>query len=388
MTFNFSIPTVLAMPLVWLAATSTMFTVVEAIDDSLFSVYESIYPGHDPSEYIIHDPSRIITYGDKQMIAVTGKAQEDGYNCGLETWWRKVGGKGNWKPGQCLFRTKPSWASTQTPTNDGAYWAPELDYNKKKGTLTMLYSIAEMEDDETKQSTCVGVATSTTGMEGFPDNLTWEDAGEPLTCIAKSDYDIERSAIDPSVFKGFGENAGKLFLVTGGGRIIGTELDSSTYMQKQGKWFDLEGDLWTELSSGPASEDDNWVEAAYIHPNKKEGYYYLFVNWGRCCSGVDSTYEIRVGRSENPMGPYLDKDGVDMMQGGGSKFEKTRKFVIGPGHTAIWKDGGKDYITYHYYDKRREGGSWIAEKKIKWKNGWPKVNKEKPISYFPKKNLN
>merc|ERR1712124_35564 len=98
-------------------------------------------------------------------------------------------------------------------------------------------------------------------------------------------------------------------------------------------------------------------------------------------------YEIRVGRSENPMGPYVDKDGVDMMQGGGSMFEKTRKFVIGPGHTGIWKNGGKEYISYHYYDKRREGNSWIAEKKLKWKNGWPKVKKEKPISSFPKKNL-
>lgn len=32
-------------------------------------------------------------------------------------------------------------------------------------------------------------------------------------------------------------------------------------------------------------------------------FYYLFVNWGRCCRGVDSTYEIRIGRSKAIAGP-------------------------------------------------------------------------------------
>ena len=161
--------------------------------------------------------------------------------------------------------------------------------------------------------------------------------------------------------------------MTGGGRIIGTELDPDTYLQKDGEWFDPEGDEWTDLATGPDREDNTWVEAAYIHPNPETGYYYLFVNWGACCRGVDSTYQIRVGRSENPMGPYLDKDGNDMMLGGGTLLAKTRGFVIGPGHTGIWTRGSEDIISFHYYDRRRDGNSWIAEKRLSWRRGWPKL---------------
>lgn len=370
-----------------LAAAASMPTMVAGDpDDSLLSVYNSMSIDMDPIDYTIHDPSRIITIGQKQLIAVTGKAQEDGYDCGIETWWRNLNRDGGgWKPGQCLFRTKPSWVTTEAPLNDGAFWAPELDYDKKTKTLTLLYSVSEMDNREGGPNTCVGVATSTTGIQGFPNKLTWKDAGEALSCITGADYTEERSAIDPSVFWGFGNNKNKLFLVTGGGRIIGTELDPKTYLQKEGEWFDLKGDEWTELATGPTQGEDNWVEAAYIHPNPKTGYYYLFVNWYGCCNGVDSTYEIRVGRSRNPMGPYLDHRGKTMMQGGGLLFEKNRKgYVIGPGHTGIWKKGKTEYISYHYYDKRRDGQSWIAERKLRWKaNGWPRTVGG-PIRTFPK----
>merc|ERR1711959_223686 len=212
-----------------------------------------------------------------------------------------------------------------------------------------------------------------------------EDAGEPMFCIDGGDYEVERSAIDPSVFRGMGDDADKLFLVTGGGLILGTELDPNTYMQKEGEWFDVGNDQW--LARGPLVKEDgdtfyDWVEAAYIHPNPQTGYYYLFVNWGHCCRGTDSTYEIRVGRSKNPMGPYLDKKGKNLMKGGGTLVQKSKSFVIGPGHTGIYSRNGKDYISFHYYDKRRDGNSWIAEKRMKWKNGWPKVTR-KVLRPFP-----
>jgi arabinan endo-1,5-alpha-L-arabinosidase len=57
----------------------------------------------------------------------------------------------------------------------------------------------------------------------------------------------------------------------------------------------------------------NSFEAPYIH--KRGNYYYLFASIGSCCEGMNSTYKVVVGRSENVDGPYLNKSGVDMNNG-------------------------------------------------------------------------
>ncbi|RIE17051.1 hypothetical protein SMC1_03610 [Candidatus Cryosericum septentrionale] len=50
----------------------------------------------------------------------------------------------------------------------------------------------------------------------------------------------------------------------------------------------------------------------------RNGYYYLFVPFDFCCRGIHSTYKIMVGRSWNITGQYVDKNGIDMIEGGGS----------------------------------------------------------------------
>lgn len=37
----------------------------------------------------------------------------------------------------------------------------------------------------------------------------------------------------------------------------------------------------------------------------RNGWYYLLGTHGTCCDGANSTYNIRVGRSRNPTGPYV-----------------------------------------------------------------------------------
>ena len=55
-----------------------------------------------------------------------------------------------------------------------------------------------------------------------------------------------------------------------------------------------------EFHLGPESFDDpdetEWIEAPFLF--KHNSIYYLFVNWFGCCNGIDSTYEIHVGRSD------------------------------------------------------------------------------------------
>ena len=331
-----------------------------AQDNSLLKVFNDMNPKLIEEDWFLHDPSRVINFSGGQMIASTGKAQEDGYHCGLETWIRSSPDK-KWEPGQCLFIEKPSWVEEELPENDGAYWAPELlDQN------TLFYSVSDFED-----ASCVGLAFAS----GTPPKQEWKDFGEPLSCIFPDNYEYEISDIDPSIFKGFDDN---YYLVTGGGVIHVTKLDENYFPSD---WFNLDDGNWKLIARGPIESSSNfssnnrkfnWVEASFIFP--KDNLYYLFVNWGACCSGVDSTYNIRIGRSQSPFGPYLDKEGKDMLEGGGSLFFESKNNQIGPGHSGIRIDKkGRYYLSYHYYDRKRNGLPWIGEKEITWNNEWPEI---------------
>lgn len=66
-------------------------------------------------------------------------------------------------------------------------------------------------------------------------------------------------------------------------------------------------------------------------------------------------YSIRVGRSENVSGPFKDKEGTDLRQGGGT-------IIYGSNHGLTYAPGGlgvlpgnnnrRDILYYHYLDTR------------------------------------
>ena len=109
-------------------------------------------------------------------------------------------------------------------------------------------------------------------------------------------------------------------------------------------------------------------------------YYYQFVNWGWCCRGVKSTYNMRVGRAKEIAGPYLDKEGKDLLKGGGTLLLETDGRFIGPGHAGVLKDGDRHLLSYHFYDRDANGRAALAIRVLEWDaDGWPKVT-GKPIT--------
>jgi arabinan endo-1,5-alpha-L-arabinosidase len=103
-------------------------------------------------------------------------------------------------------------------------------------------------------------------------------------------------------------------------------------------------------------------------------YYYQFVNWGWCCRGVKSTYNMRVGRAKEITGPYLDRDGKDLLKGGGTLLLETDGRFIGPGHAGILRDGERDLLSYHFYDRDANGRAALAIRTLEWDaDGWPRV---------------
>ncbi|HOK95892.1 MAG TPA: family 43 glycosylhydrolase [Anaerohalosphaeraceae bacterium] len=177
---------------------------------------------------------------------------------------------------------------------------------------------------------------------------------EPIE-VASSDGIEDCDAIDPSLCL---DPKGRLWCTYGTyfGYIRIVQLDPKTGMRVKG--------------NKPVNIAIDCEATALIY---RDGWYYLFGTHGTCCSGTHSTYNIRVGRSRKPTGPYLDNMGIDMLRGGGKLVVAANNRLIGPGHFGLI-DLGNDVQKFscHYEaDMDRGGRSVLDIRPLLWKNGWP-----------------
>ena len=119
----------------------------------------------------------------------------------------------------------------------------------------------------------------------------------------------------------------------------------------------------------------NAIEAPFIL--KHGGWYYLFVSWDYCCRGAKSNYRVAVGRSKTVDGPYLDREGKDMADGGGTLFlEGDKQEFEAAGHCAAYDlDDGQTIFICHGYSTRLNGASILIQRNIIWtSDGWPTID--------------
>ena len=123
-------------------------------------------------------------------------------------------------------------------------------------------------------------------------------------------------------------------------------------------------------------------EGAMVY--KRGKYYYLFCSVGSCCEGENSTYRTVVGRSTKLMGPYVNKQGGQMVSDNYTTIISGDSRWKGPGHNSeiITDDEGQTWLLYHSYDKNNNcNGRLMLLDKITWTNdGWPVVNDGHPSS--------
>ena len=114
-------------------------------------------------------------------------------------------------------------------------------------------------------------------------------------------------------------------------------------------------------------------EAVYIH--KRGKYYYMFASIGSCCAGLRSTYTTVVGRSENLLGPYTDKQGRSMMENNHEVVIKRNEHFLGVGHNSeiVQDKAGNDWIFYHGFRVESPRGRRLFMDKIVWVDDWPTV---------------
>jgi arabinan endo-1,5-alpha-L-arabinosidase len=173
--------------------------------------------------------------------------------------------------------------------------------------------------------------------------------------VASSDGIEDCDAIDPGLLLG---PDGKLWCVYGTffGYIRIVELDPKTGRRVEGN------------EALNVAIDCEATTLMY-----RNGWYYLLGTHGTCCNGVTSTYNIRVGRSKSPTGPYVDNLGMEMLRGGGKLVLAANGRCVGPGHFGLI-DLGDDVqkFSFHYEaDMDRGGQSVLAIRPLLWKNDWP-----------------
>lgn len=178
---------------------------------------------------------------------------------------------------------------------------------------------------------------------------------EPIE-VAASDGLEDNDAIDPGLL--LDPNTGRLWVSYGTyfGNIRIIELDPNTGERIKGN-----------------KEQDIAIDCEATDLIYRNGWYYLLGTHGTCCDGVNSTYNIVVGRSRSVTGPYIDNVGRDMLQGGGKMVIAAGDRVVGPGHfgrTII--DEGVEVMSCHYEaDFNQSGRSVLGLRPLLWKNDWP-----------------
>lgn len=284
----------------------------------------------------IHDPSTIVKCEADYWLFATGRGVIS----------RRSQNLTHWEDGPSVFRTPPVWTTNIVPGFRGYFWAP--DVIQVSNRFLLYYSVSSWG----KNKSAIGLATSPTLNPNRPE-YRWSDAG---IVIQSRDQD-EFNAIDPSVFR---------------------DADGSLWLAFGSFWSGLkliQLDPATGLRAAPDSPiyplaHHTAIEAPCLF--RRGDHYYLLLNWGQCCRGTNSTYNLRIGRSSRVTGPYLDKENVDLLRGGGSLFLETRGTFVGPGHAAILSENGIDRLSCHFYDGARGGAPTLALLPLRWTaDGWP-----------------
>lgn len=247
------------------------------------------------------------------------------------------------------FASPPVW-STRTIPAARDFWAPEVV--QRQGKFWLYYSVSSFGSNQS----AIGLAVATT-LDPDKPGSGWTDQGLVLQSNSNDDF----NAIDANVVT---DREGGLWLVYGSfwSGIKMSKLDPTS-----GK-LDTHNPQLHNLAQRPHAPDA--IEGAYILPHGH--WYYLFVSFDFCCKGRFSTYKIAVGRSDTITGPYVDRAGVPLLQGGGTILRQGDSRDAGMGHNSILVDGERSLIVYHAYDLKYGGQARLRIEQLLWDDQeWP-----------------
>jgi arabinan endo-1,5-alpha-L-arabinosidase len=256
------------------------------------------------------------------------------------------------------FSAPPGWAS-----KNAGLWAPDIHFFNGKYYLYYTVTDTPSADSDNGGGSAIGVATSSS------PTGPWTDSGGPVVephpapCCPGS----QRWVFDPMVV----DDNGQKYIFYGSffGGISARKLTPDG------------------LHSDPASQTqiaiDNRYEGTWIM--RHDGYWYFMGSATNCCNGQLTGYSVFAARSANILGPYVDKEGVSILDsrtGGTPVISMNGNRWVGPGHNAVFTDfDGQDWFLYHAVDRfdpyftgfpgytKRQ----LLMDRLDWIDGWPSV---------------
>ena len=307
---------------------------------------------------MVHDPV-MAKEGDTYYIYATGMGIQQMTSKDRKTWTVLP---------QPVMTVIPGWTTDSVPGFGSHVWAP--DVIQWHGRWWMAYSCSTFG----KNGSAIGLLSS----RSLTANL-WKDEG----CIVCShDWKVDGegkssgdnwNAIDPNFVIDDKDNP---WLVWGSfwDGIQLARLDTTMHLATKPMTIARRYSPNDQnAAENPTSRfaGRNAIEAPFIF--RHGDYYYLFVSWDYCCRGAKSNYRVAVGRSKQVSGPYLDRNGKDMLVGGGTIFlEGDKKEWEAAGHCAVYTFDGEDVFICHGYSATHNGAAMLIQRPISWTaDGWP-----------------
>ncbi|CAG8273635.1 unnamed protein product [Penicillium salamii] len=330
-----------------------------------------------PAQTWSHKPSQVYETTDKLPLANEGHLQVHDPNIILfeENYYLFKGGihipifksanmSGPWEK----IGTVLDGDSIIDKGNRSRPWAPTAI--EKDGTFYCYYTLSS----PGSRNSAIGVATTT------QLGSTWTDHGAIINTGTGPGSDVYPYTITNAIDASF----------------IMDQESGQAYLNYGSFWHDIwQVPLADDLLSVRNAEHPDAKQLTFLpHTNPKpeegswvsyhDGYYYAWFSHGKCCKFQHGfpkrgkEYSIRVGRSKNVRGPFSDKDGHHLLDGGGTVvYASNHGTVYAPGGLGVLpgsNDSTPDILYYHYLNTSigfKDGQAQLGWNYLNYEDGWP-----------------
>lgn len=258
------------------------------------------------------------------------------------------------------------------PSQYSNIWAPDMFYNENDPE-TPYYLTCSYSDAFGKNNSSL-ILFKASSPEG-----PWED-GEILFTSSSDDEELGKvNAIDSNI--AVDHETGKPYMVYG-------SFWQGLHMKELNDDFTINDTSTVGERVFSRYKGIGGPEGGYIVYNEDTGYYYMFASY----DSLSDTYNIRVARSKNINGPYVDQNGesVDRFDDpedesgniygykltGSYQFDSQTTYY-GPGHNSVLYDNGEWFLVHHTRNTV-DGYATLHVRRMYWNSdGWPIVMPER-----------